>query len=280
MARTVRDAAILLTIIAGTDDADPATKLDNTENLPDYTQYLDTHGLRGARLGIARKFFGFNDSVDRIIDESIAEMKRLGADIVDPIEYPRHENLHESELDVLLYEFKSDLNVYLNGRKKTRVKTLSDIITFNEKNRRKEMPFFGQDLMIKADAKGPLTESAYIDALERNRQLCRTEGIDTVVRKYGLDAIVAPTTGPAWLTDWVTGDHESGSCSTPAAVAGYPHITVPAGFVHGLPVAISFFGPAWSEPTLLRVAYSFEQASRIRKAPNFLETVDFSGNFD
>jgi amidase len=271
MARTVRDAAILLNALTGIDSNDPTTSEQLAHVPTDYTQFLDPRGLHDARLGIARKYFGSNDAADKVMDDSIAEMKRQGADIVDPIDYPSHEKLNESEFEVLLYEFKADLNAYLKNRGGP-VRSLSDIITFNEERRSEEMSFFGQDIMIKADRKGPLTETAYIGALARNRQLCRTEGIDAVITKYHLDAIVAPTTGPAWLTDWVTGDHESGSCSTPAAVAGYPHISVPAGFVHGLPVGISFFGPAWSEPTLLRLAYSFEQATRIRKPPNFLKT--------
>ena len=273
MARTVRDAAILLNVLTGIDPNDSTTREQIAHVAADYTQFLDARGLQGARLGIARTYFGTNDAVDKIIEDSIAEMKRQGADIIDPIDYPSHEKLNESELEVLLYEFKADLNAYLKNRgDSVRVRSLSDIITFNEEKRTEEMPFFGQDIMIKADKKGPLTETAYINALARNRQLCRTEGIDATIMKYHLDAIVAPTAGPAWLTDWITGDHESGSCSTPAAVAGYPHITVPAGFVHGLPVGISFFSTAWSEPTLLKLAYSFEQATKVRKIPNFLQT--------
>ncbi len=275
MARTVRDAAILLNVLIGPDPSDPATKDSASKAEPDYTKFLDPRGLRGARLGIARKFFGSNAAMDKVIESSIAEMNREGAEIVDPVDYPSHEELNDSELEVLLYEFKADLNTYLKTRVDSHVRSLSDIIAFNEERRGEEMPYFEQDIMIKAEKKGPLTEKAYMDALARNHQLSRTEGIDAVVEKNHLDAIIAPTTGPAWLTDWVTGDRESGSCSTPAGVAGYPHITVPAGFVHGLPVGISFFGPAWSEPTLLRLAYSFEQVTKIRRAPNFLPTVEF-----
>jgi len=276
MARTVCDAAILLNVLVGPDPADPATKESTSKAEPDYTKFLDLQGLRGARLGIARRFFGFNAALDRVINDCIAVMRREGAEIIDPVDYPSHEKLKDTELDVLLYEFKSDLNAYLKTRGDSlSVRLLADIIAFNEERRTEEMPYFEQDIMIKAEMKGPLTEKAYKNALARNHKLSRTEGIDAVIGKNRLDAIVAPTTGPAWLTDWLTGDHESGSCSTPAAVAGYPHITVPAGFVGGLPVGISFFGPAWGEPTLLRLAYSFEQATKMRRAPSFLPTVEF-----
>ncbi|MGD0177443.1 MAG: amidase [Candidatus Bathyarchaeia archaeon] len=273
MARTVRDAAILLNTLAGADPDDPATKQAASKSELDYTKFLDTNGLSGARLGVAKKFFGYNAAVDRVINDTIAIMKQCGAKTIDLVDYPT-QKLDDSEREVLLYEFKADLNAYLKRRGGLfAIRSLADIIGFNEGRRNEEMPYFEQDLMIKAEMKGPLTEKAYRDALARNRKLSRAEGIDAVIGKHNLDAIVAPTTGPAWLTDWVTGDHESGSCSTPAAVAGYPHITVPAGFVAGLPVGVSFFGPAWSEPTLLRLAYAFEQATKMRRAPGFLPTV-------
>jgi amidase len=275
IARTVADAAILLNVLAGPDPNDPATKGASHKAQSDYTKFLDPNGLRNARLGVARRFFGFNADADRLVDECITQMREQGAEIIDPIDYPTNEGLDESELEVLLYEFKADLNAYLKTRSSLRVKSLSDIITFNEERRSEEMPYFEQDIMIKAEAKGPLTESTYKDALEKNHQLTRGEGIDAVISKFGLDVIVAPSNGPAWLTDWVTGDHVSGGCSQPAAIAGYPHVTVPAGFVHGLPVGISFFGPAWSEPTLLRITYAFEQASKRRQTPRFLPTIQF-----
>jgi amidase len=275
MARTVGDAAILLNVLAGPDPNDAATEASSSKAQPDYTKFLDPNGLRSARLGIARRFFGFNADVDRLVDECIAQMREQGAEIIDPIDYPANEGLDDSELEVLLYEFKADLNAYLKTRSSFSVKSLSDIIAFNEARRSEEMPYFEQDIMIKAKAKGPLTESAYKDALARNHRLTRDEGIDAVISKYRLDAIAAPSNGLAWLTDWVTGDHVSGGCSQPAAIAGYPHLTVPAGFVHGLPVGISFFGPAWSEPTLLRIAYAFEQATKRRQTPRFLPTVQF-----
>jgi len=275
MARTVRDAAILLNTLTGADPDDPATKEAASKSEPDYTKFLDANGLSGARLGIARKFFGYNATVDRVINDCIAVMKQCGAQTIDLADYPA-EKIGDSELEVLLYEFKADLNTYLKTRGESLiVRSLADIIAFNEEKRAEEMPFFEQDLMIKAEMKGPLTEKAYKDALARNHKLSRTKGIDAVIGEHYVDAIIAPTNGPAWLTDWVTGDHESDSCSTPAAVAGYPHITVPAGFVAGLPVGISFFGSAWSEPTLLKLAYAFEQATRMRRAPSFLPTVHF-----
>ncbi len=275
MARTVRDAAILLNVLSGPDPGDPATEDCVTKGERDYTKFLDPNGLRGARLGIARKFFGFNDAVDTLINNSIYEMKRQGAEIIDPADLPSHGQFDDSEFEVLLYEFKSDLNAYLRSRSDSaRVHSLADIIAFNEKRRDVEMPYFEQDLMLMAEKKGPLTEKAYTDALAKNHQLSRDEGIDAIVREHRLDAIVAPTTGPAWLTDLVNGDHVSGGCSTPAGVAGYPHITVPAGFVHGLPVGVSFFGPAWSEPTLFRLAYAFEQATKIRRPPDFPSTIN------
>lgn len=275
MARTVRDAAILLNVLAGPDPNDPATKDCAAKGQSDYTKLLDPNGLRGARLGVARRFFGFNAGVDRVINGCIDEMKREGAEIIDPVDYPTHAGLDDSELNVLLYEFKVDLNAYLKTRPSLRVKSLSDIIAFNEERRDREMPYFEQDLMIKAE-KGEVTEGAYKDALENNYRLTRDDGIDAVIGKYRLDAILAPSNGPAWLTDWVAGNHVSGGCSQPAAVAGYPHITVPAGFVHGLPIGISFFGPAWSEPTLLNIAYAFEQASKKRRAPSFRASAQFN----
>jgi amidase len=276
MARTVRDAAILLNVLAGPDPDDAATKECVVKGQRDYTKFLDLNGLRGAKLGVARRFFGFNAAVDRIMGGCLDEMRQLGATVIDPVDYPTYEWLDDSELEVLLYEFKDDLNRYLKSRSSLIVKTLSDVIKFNEERRSEEMPYFEQDLMLKADKKGPLTDGAYKDALAKNQRATRGEGIDAIVRGHQLDAILAPSNGPAWLTDWVAGNHVSGGCSQPAAVAGYPHITVPAGFVYGLPIGISFFGPAWSEPTLLRIAYSFEQATKKRQMPGFLPSVQFN----
>jgi amidase len=203
-------------------------------------------------------------------------MKRLGAVLVDPADIPTSGKFDDSEFEVLLYEFKADLNSYLAGLgPQSPVRTLKDVIAFNEKNRDREMPYFGQDIMIKAEAKGPLTSRAYLKALRKNHLLTRSQGIDFVMKKNRLDALVAPTGGPSWPTDWINGDHFSGGYSSASAVAGYPHITVPAGYVFGLPVGISFFGAAFSEPKLIKIAYAFEQATKARRAPRFLETVSF-----
>lgn len=274
MCRTVTDAVILLGVMAGIDPRDKASSSSQGKAQTDYTKFLDRNGLKGARLGIVRKSFGFNDAVDKLLNNHIDEMKRMGAVIVDPADIPTAGKFDESELEVLLYEFKADLNAYLAGLgSKAPVKSLKEIIDFNEKHRDKEMPYFGQDLFIKAEAKGPLTEKAYLDALKQNREMTREDGIDAVLKKHKLDALIAPTGGPAWPTDWINGDHFTGGYSSASAVAGYPHITVPAGYVHGLPVGISFFASAWSEPTLIRFAYAFEQATKVRRPPQFLRTV-------
>ncbi len=275
MARTVTDAAILLTALAGRDSRDAIT-LENRGNLSiDYTRSLDANGLRGARIGVAReKFFGYSDTADRIVNEAIAEMKRHGAVIVDPANIPTAGKFDDTEFEVLLYEFKADLNAYLASLgPATKVHTLADIIVFNERNRAREMPWFGQEIMLMAQEKGPLTSRKYRNALARNRRMSRGEGIDAVMKRHRLDAIVAPTGSPAWPTDLINGDHYLGSSSTPAAVAGYPNISVPAGFAHGLPVGISFMGRAFTEPALIRIAFSFEQATKRRRAPRLLPAI-------
>jgi amidase len=272
MARTVRDAAILLGALAGGDPRDPATAEASTKMQKDYTQFLDQNGLRGARIGIARKYFGFSDSVDALMNHLIDEMKAAGAVIVDPADLESHGKFDDTELVVLMYELKADLNAYLASRPNPQVHTLADVIAFNEQNKEKEMPYFGQDLFLKAQEKGPLTDKDYVSALAANHSLSREHGIDGMMDKLHLDAIVAPTGGPAWLTDLVDGDHAGGGSSNAAAVAGYPNINVPAGFIFGLPVGISFFGKAWSEPVLLKIAYGFEQLVKARKPPQFLET--------
>jgi len=254
MARTVRDAAILLGVLAEGPHAEA-----------DYTKFLDPNGLRGARLGVARKFFGITADVDRLMEAAIGEMKRMGAEIIDPADLPSHGKFGDSELDVLLYEFKADLNAYLAARGTGL--SLERLMEFNKAHAAEEMPYFEQELFEKAQAKGPLSDSAYKKALAMNHKLSRADGIDAVLRKHRVDAIVAPTAGPAFLIDNVNGDHDTGGCSPPAAVAGYPHITVPAGFVRGLPVGISFFGAAWNESGLLKLAFAFEQGTHARKKP-------------
>jgi amidase len=269
MARTVRDAAILLGALAGSDPRDAATAEADGKKQADYTQFLDPNGLRGARIGVARKYFGFSDFVDDLMNPCIAKMKAAGAEIVDPADLESHGKFDDTELLVLMYELKADLNSYLASRPDAQVHSLADIIAFNEKNKDKEMPYFGQDLLLKAQEKGPLTDKEYVAALAANHSLSREHGIDGVMDKFHLDALVAPTGGPAWITDLANGDHVVGGSSNAAAVAGYPNINVPAGFVFGLPVGISFFGRAWSEPVLLKIAYGFEQMTKVRKAPGF-----------
>ena len=274
MTRTVRDAAILLSALAGIDPRDSATAPSAGKVATDYTRFLDPNGLKGARIGVARKYFGFSDAVDHFMENVIDQIKKQGAEIIDPADLESHGKFDDTELTVLLYELKADLNAYLANRgPDVRVHSLKELIEFNDQHAAKEMPYFGQDLFIKAEAKGPLTSNEYLDALEANRRLSRREGIDGVMDKFHLDAILAPTGSPAWLTDLANGDHSSGGSSNAAAVAGYPNINVPAGFVFGMPIGISFFGRAWSEPTLLKIAYGFEQVAKARKSPQFLASV-------
>jgi len=264
MCRTVTDAAILLSALA--------------EKSIDYTKSLDANGLKGARIGVARKFFGINDATDAIMKTSLDVLKRLGATLVDPADMTTTGKYDDTEQEVLLYEFKTDLNKYLSGlNANVRTRTLADLMKFNEENRDREMPYFGQELFTKAQEKGPLSDPKYKKALARNHQLSRAEGIDAVLKKHKLDALVAPTGSPVWPTDLINGDHFTGGYSTPSAVAGYPHITVPAGQAFGLPVGLSFFASAWSEPTLIKFAYAFEQATKARKPPTFIPSLKLQG---
>jgi amidase len=274
MCRTLRDAAIMLGALTGVDANDPYTAVSRGKSYTDYTQFLDANGLKGARIGVARKFFGFSDAVDAIMAEAINVMKKQGATMVDPADVETLGKFDDTETLVLQYELKADIEKYLALLgPECPMKNLQDLIEFNNRNAGKEMPYFGQDMFYKAQEKGPLTSREYIDALEKNHRLARIEGIDAVMDKNHLDAMIAPTGGPAWVTDLVNGDHFGGGSSNAAAVAGYPNINVTAGWMFGLPVGISFFGRAWTEPTLLKIAYGFEQATQVRKAPTFLPTV-------
>jgi len=276
MTRTVTDAAILLGVLAGVDPQDAATKDASARGLADYTKVLDANGLKGARIGVVRaKLMGYHPATDALIEAAIADLKRLGAEIVDPADIPHVGEYDAAELEVLQYEFKADLNTYLAWLgPKSPVKSMQDVIAYNTAHADREMPIFGQETMLQSVAKGPLTDARYRAALEKDRRLSRAEGIDAVMNRLKLDALVAPTSAPAWVTDPVSADHYLGSATTPAAVAGYPHITVPAGQVMGLPVGLSFFGRAWSEPTLLKFAYAYEQATRHRKTPQLKATID------
>jgi amidase len=275
MCRTVRDAAILLGALTGVDGEDKATAASSGKSFTDYTQFLNADGLRGARIGVLRKAFGFNPAVDKLMEAALEVMKKQGATLVDPVEIVTYDKFRETEFLGFMYELKADLNTYLAWLgPNAPVKTLKEIIEFNDKNAAKEMPYFGQENFLKAEAKGPLTTQEYVDAIAKNHELAGKEGIDATMNKNKLDAIVAPTGGPAWLTDIVNGDSFGGGSSEFAAVAGYPNVNVTAGFVRGLPVGISFFGRAWSEPVLMKLAYGFEQATKFRAAPKFSAHVE------
>ena len=275
MCRTVRDAATILGAITGIDEEDRATAESREKSYTDYTQFLKADGLKGARIGVVRQRFGFHEGVDKVMEGCLDVLKKEGAILVDPANIETSGKFGDSEFLVLQYELKADLNAYLARLgPNAPVKTLKEIIDFNEKNHEKEMPYFGQDTFLKAEEKGPLTSQEYLDALAKNHQLARKEGIDATMDKNNLDALVAPTGGPAWIVDHVNGDYFGGGSSSAAAVAGYPNITVPAGFISGLPVGISFFGRAWSEPVLIRLAFAFEQATKVRKPPRFLPRIE------
>jgi amidase len=270
--RTVADAAALLGALTGVDPSDPATLTSEGHVYPDYTQFLDDDGLRGARIGVPReRYFGASADADAAVDAAIELMREMGAEIVDPITIPSAERIAQSEAEftVLLYEFKSDLAAYLAQRPNSRVRTLADVIRFNEEHAGEEMPYFGQELFLMAEEKGPLTDAAYREALAESRRLSRDEAIDAVMDEHRLDAVIAPSGRVAWPIDYEHGDaHDGGaSLSTPAAMAGYPGLTVPVGYASGLPLGLVFTGRAFSEPTLIRLAHAFERASKIRQRP-------------
>ncbi len=274
--RTVADAATVLSALVGVDSRDPATQAAGAIGQADYTRFLDADGLRGARIGVAREvYFGYSEKADAIAEAALEAMRALGAEIIDPANLPTAKQIKasESEIEVLLYEFKADLNAYLAGLgPDAPVHTLEEIIDFNAARTEHEMPYFGQELFIQAQTKGQLTDRAYLNALEQNQQLARTLGIDAVMQQFQLDALVMPTISPPWKIDLIDGDHKMGGCAQPAALAGYPAITVPAGYTFGLPVGMTFIGRAFSEPTLIRLAYAFEQGTQLRRPPQFAPT--------
>lgn len=279
MARTVADAAILLGALTGVDASDSATKLSKKRALSNYAKYLDLDGLQGARIGVARNMAGTNPRILKIFEHCIEVMKQLGAVIVDPADVPNFDKFGATEAEVLHFEFKADLNKYLKALDAhVRVHSMEDVINFNEENSDRVMPYFGQEHMLIAQEKAALSAKKYKDALAKNLQLTRKAGIDAAMRKHKLDAIVVPSGGPAWMIDLANGDaiNWDMESTSPAAVAGYPHITVPAGYVFGLPVGISFFAKAWQEADLIKYAYAFEQATQYRRQPRYLPTAIFN----
>jgi amidase len=277
MTRTVTDAAILLGAMIGVDSADPATRSSRKRSSSNYAKFLDYDGLMGARIGVARNMAGKNPHIIRIFEHCIEVMRQLGAVIIDPADVPNFDKLGRTELEVLHYEFKSDLNKYLKSLPaEARVHSLEEVIKFNEDNKDRVMIYFGQERMLTAQKKGSLSDRKYRDALAKNLRLARRDGIDAVMGKHKLDALIVPSGGPAWVIDLINGDaiNWDMESTSPAAVAGYPHITVPAGYVFGLPVGISFFAKAWQEATLIKFAYAFEQATQYRRQPRFLPTAN------
>jgi len=266
MARTVSDAVVLLGLLVEKDSK-------NSKKVPDYTQFLDANGLKNARIGIASDFFGFNTEVDKLVTDAIQTLKNGGATIVENLKFENRQEWGKLEWQVLISEFKADLNAYLKTRSGLKVNSLADLIDFNKKNAEREMRWFGQEIFEEAEKTSGLEEPVYQEALTKVKELTCNKGIDLLMDQHQLDALIAPTNGPAWTIDWVNGDHFGGGSSEPAAISGYPGITVPAGFVHGLPVGISFFGRAWSESTLIKLAYAYEQATKHRKAPGFLKGI-------
>jgi amidase len=273
MCRNVSDAATLLGVLAGFDDADAETHVPRGTIYSDYTQFLDAGGLEGARIGIAREMLGFHPEVDMLFDQAVEMLKTGGAEVIDNITFQNRRNWGGPSYQVMLYEFKADLNKYLDEHPSAPVRSMEEIIAFNEANADKEMPWFGQEIFKSAQEKGDLSTKEYQEALADSKRFTQKDGIDAVMEEHRLDAIIAGTNGPAWNIDWINGDNFSGSSSSPAAISGYPNISVTMGYVHGLPAGISFFGKAWSEPVLIRLAYAYEQATRHRVSPGFLPSL-------
>jgi amidase len=277
MTRTVRDAAILLGALAGIDAEDKVTAESQGHRVDDYTKNLAVDGLKDTKIGVARNYFGSHEAADAIITGALDVMKRQGATLIDTSDLPTSDKFGEAARNVLMYEMNEGVNAYLARLgPNAPVRTVQDVIAFNKKHADKELQYFGQDFFEKLAEKGPLTSYEYIESLAKCRRLSRTEGIDAVFDKLKLDAVVGPCGGPAWVTDLICGDRFAGNGDliSVAAIAGYPSITVPAGFLFGLPVGICFIGRAWSEPTLFKLAYSFEQAAKVRKPPQFLSTAE------
>jgi amidase len=271
--RTVADAAAVLGALVGVDARDPATQASAGKAQTDYVKYLDLNGLRNTRIGVPRDgYFGYSPKADAVVNQALEALRNGGATIVDPVKIPNFDRaaLTSAELIVLLYEFKAGVNAYLAGvAPGAQVRTLDDVIEFNKRNARENMPYFGQELLVRAQAKGDLNEAEYLEALEKCRRLAGKEGVDAIMDELQLDALIAPTTTPAWPVDLVNGDQFRGSSAKSAALAGYPLVSVPAGNTQGLPVGITFMGRAWSEPTLIKLAYAFEQATKARWPPQY-----------
>ena len=274
MARTVTDAALLLGALTGIDPLDSVTRGSQGKSYADYSSFLDRRGLKGTRIGVVRQFFGSHPAVQETMARSLELLRREGSVLIDNVELPDRRQTGSAPLTLMLFEFKAGLNAYLSRLGPSApVRTLQEIIVFNEEHRAVEMPYFGQELFIQAQEKGDLTDPEYLDALNKSLLLAREEGIDKAMDEHDLDALVAPTGGPAWKIDLLNGDPSAGGSSSPAARAGYPNITVPAGNARGLPLGISFFGRAWSEPQLLRIAYAFEQSAHARISPRFRDSI-------
>ncbi|HKJ42370.1 MAG TPA: amidase [Sunxiuqinia sp.] len=273
MARTVQDAAILLGALAEFDPNDAESNLPKGKIYTNYSQFLDPYGLKGARIGIVTNFFGFHSEVDELMKTAIDQLKNAGANLVDNVVLEGRDEWGKAEWTVLLTELKTGMQTYLSTRKNIPIKTLADLIEFNQKHAAQEMKWFGQEIFDEAEKTNGLKDPKYLEALKTSKTKTRQEGIDKVMDMHKLDALLAPTNAPSWTIDLVDGDHYMGGTSDAAAIAGYPNITVPAGFVHGLPVGISFFGRAWSEPTLLKIAFAYEQISNHRKKPEFKQSI-------